>query len=84
MVTDHDTEPGATAPPKRGSAVRPSTLIVLCVFSGIIAFFLFTEHRAHLFRFIPYLLLFLCPLLHLFHHRMHGENHGEHSGGTRE
>jgi hypothetical protein len=89
MVTNHDTKQGTVVPSTKGSAVRLSTLVVFCVFAGIITFFLFTEHRAHLFRFLPYLLLFLCPLLHLFHHRMHGGNpsghaghHGGHSGGS--
>ena len=40
---------------------------------GIIAFFLFTEHRAHLFGAIPYVLLLLCILFHLFGHA--GEGH---------
>lgn len=38
----------------------------------IAAFFLFTEHRAHLFGALPYLLLLSCPLMHLFMHRGHG------------
>jgi len=39
----------------------------------IAGFFLFTEHRAHLFGALPFLLLLACPLLHLFHgHRGHG------------
>ncbi|MFX8164747.1 DUF2933 domain-containing protein, partial [Acinetobacter baumannii] len=40
-------------------------------------FFLFTEHRAHLFGWLPFLLLLACPLLHLFHG--HG-GHGGHAG----
>ena len=38
----------------------------------IAAFFLFTEHRAHLFGILPYLLLLSCPLMHLFMHHGHG------------
>lgn len=49
------------------------------VFWGFVAvagFFLFTEHRAHLFGALPYLLLLACPLLHLFHgHGGHGRGH---------
>lgn len=45
-------------------------------FLAIAAFFLFTEHRAHLFGILPYLLLLACPLLHLLMHRRHG-GHGE-------
>jgi hypothetical protein len=57
------------------------TGLALIAFLAIATFFLVTEHTAHLFGVLPYLLLFLCPLLHLFLHRKHGgkpNNHGEH------
>lgn len=48
------------------------------VFWGFVlvaGFFLFTEHRAHLFGILPYLLLLACPLMHLFHgHGGHGHD----------
>ncbi|WP_136416723.1 DUF2933 domain-containing protein [Herbaspirillum sp. ST 5-3] len=48
---------------------------VLIGFLAIGAFFLFTEHRAHLFGFLPWLLILACPLMHLFHgHGGHGGN----------
>jgi len=49
---------------------------VLSVFLVIAAFFLFTEHRAHLFGILPYLLLLACPLMHLFMHHGHGGHPG--------
>lgn len=52
-------------------------------FLAIAAFFLFTEHQAHLFGFLPYLLLLACPLLHLFMHRKHG-GHGKDAGDHAE
>jgi len=55
------------------------TKIALGMFSAIAAFYLFTEHRAHLFGALPYLLLLACPLLHLF---MHGRHGGQHGGTT--
>lgn len=48
------------------------TVWVLAGFLGVAAFFLVTEHRAHLFGALPYLLLLACPLMHLFH------RHGDH------
>jgi hypothetical protein len=51
--------------------------LVLLVFLAIIGFFLFTEHRAHLFGILPYLLLLACPFMHFF---MHG-GHGKHGSG---
>lgn len=40
-------------------------------FLAIAAFFLWTEHRAHLYGALPYLLVLACPLMHLFHHGHH-------------
>lgn len=51
--------------------------MVLLVFLAIAAFFLLTEHQAHLFGALPFLLLLACPLLHLFMHHGHG-GEGEH------
>ncbi len=53
---------------------------VLLAFIAIAAYFLITEHRAHLSGLLyypPFLLLLACPLMHLF---MHG-GHGDHSSG---
>lgn len=47
-------------------------------FAAITAFFLFTEHRAHVLGLLPWLLLAACPLMHLFMHGGHG--HGGSSG----
>ena len=48
--------------------------IVFYVLLAIAGFFLLTEHRAHVFGILPYLLLLACPLMHLFGH--HGHGHG--------
>lgn len=48
---------------------------VVCVFAAISVFFLLSEHRAHFFGVLPYLLLLACPFLHLFLHRGHGHRH---------
>ena len=51
---------------------------LVCVgFLLIAAFFVLTEHTAHILGVLPYLLLLACPLLHLFH-RGHGGGHGSH------
>jgi hypothetical protein len=44
-------------------------------FLAIAAFFLWEEHKAHLLGILPYALLLLCPLMHLFHggHDGHGK-----------
>jgi hypothetical protein len=62
---------------ERGSWLRSRATIVLVVFLGIAAFFLVTEHTAHLFGVLPYALLLLCPILHLFMHGSHGSARGD-------
>jgi len=52
---------------------------VLLAFLGIAAFFVITEHRAHLLGILPYLLLLACPLLHWLHGG-HGGGHDGHTG----
>ena len=57
----------------------PAGRWVFWIFMAIAAFYLLTEHRAHLALGIPYLpFLFLaaCPLMHLF-------GHGHHMGHDR-
>lgn len=49
--------------------------VVLISFLFIAAFFLITEHRAHVLGFLPYLLLLACPLMHLFMHHGHQDHH---------
>lgn len=60
----------------------PSGLVPLG-FLAIAAFFLITEHRAHVFAALPYVLLFLCPVLHLLLHRGHGDGHAGHEAPPR-
>jgi len=63
-----------------GKWLRSRTGMVFIAFLAIAAFFLITEHTAHFFGFLPYALLLLCLLLHLFMHSGHGGNdiHGGH------
>ena len=61
---------------------RTRNHLVLIGFLAIAAYFLWTEHRAHVVQFLPYVLLLLCPLLHVFHggHGGHGgDDHQDHS-----
>ncbi|MDH3669979.1 MAG: DUF2933 domain-containing protein [Gammaproteobacteria bacterium] len=60
------------------------TNIILLIFVAIAAFFLWTEHRAHLLGALPYLLLLGCVFMHLFMHRGHGHGgDGEGSDGDK-
>jgi hypothetical protein len=54
---------------------RTPSSVVLCGFLLIAAFYLLTEHTAHVFGVLPFLLILACPLMHLFMHHGHG-GHG--------
>ena len=61
--------------------------LALLGFLAIAAFFLLTEHRAHLFGALPYLLVLACPLLHFTHggHGGHGgHGHADHETAVRD
>jgi hypothetical protein len=60
-----------------------SPWVALLGFLVIAAFFLFSEHRAHFFGVVPYLLLLACPLLHFFGHGGHGR-HNSHGRSGRD
>jgi hypothetical protein len=45
------------------------------VFGAITAYFLLTEHLAHVVGALPLLLLLTCPLMHVFMHHGHGHHH---------
>lgn len=51
---------------------------VLIGFLLVVAYFLWTEHRAHVIQFLPFLLLAACPLMHVFMHGGHGHGHHRH------
>ena len=61
------------SPPRSG--LRLGSRFVLLAFLAIGGFFLVTEHAAHLFGVLPYLLALACPLLHLLHHGHGGHGH---------
>jgi uncharacterized membrane protein len=58
--------------------------IVLCGFLVVAGFYLLTEHTAHVFGVLPFLLLLSCPLMHLFMHHGHGGHHGGSSDAASE
>lgn len=55
---------------------------ILAGFLAVAAFFLWTEHRAHVLGILPYLIFLACPLMHFFHHGHHKHHgHGEQQDG---
>lgn len=51
--------------------------IGLVVIGAVAAYFLLTEHLAHVVGALPFLLLLACPLMHVFMHHGHS-GHGHH------
>ena len=64
--------------------MRRRGTIVLIGFLLVAGYFLITEHTAHFFGVLPYLIFLVCPLMHLFMHHGHsGHQHAhEQAGGS--
>lgn len=52
----------------------PFGILALVLFAGA-AYSIWTEHRVHLYNLLPLLLILVCPLMHLFMHGNHGNDH---------
>lgn len=50
--------------------------LVTGLFLAAAAFYLLSEHTAHLWGILPWLIVLACPVLHLFMHRGHGGDNG--------
>ncbi len=60
---------------------RSGTKLPFAVFLAIGAYFLWTEHQAHVVAFLPWILVLACVGMHLFMHGGHGSGH-DHGQGT--
>lgn len=69
MATEH------RSPRKRN--LMSGANVVLLAFLAVAAFFLWTEHRAHLLGALPYVLLLGCLFMHFFMHRGHGHGRND-------
>ncbi|MCC5880284.1 MAG: DUF2933 domain-containing protein [Idiomarina sp.] len=56
---------------KRGrwKSLHGLAVLILIVVS---LYFLFVEHANHVLPYLPYFILLLCPLMHVFMHKSHG------------
>jgi hypothetical protein len=61
-----------------GGWLRSRAGLALVVFLVVAAFYLLTEHTAHVYGVLPYLLILVCPLMHLFMHGGHGGQAEQH------
>jgi choline-glycine betaine transporter len=54
---------------------QSSNGIAAIVMIAAVSYFLFMEHRQHVFQALPFLIILLCPLMHIFMHGGHGDHH---------
>lgn len=55
-----------------GSFWRSRYALGYLVIGAVAAYFLLTEHLAHVIGALPFMLLLACPLMHVFMHHGHG------------
>ena len=58
------------------NALRSRSRLALLLALMVAGYLLLSEHRAHFIAVLPWLLLALCPLMHVFMHRGGGHHHG--------
>ncbi|MBI5273744.1 MAG: DUF2933 domain-containing protein [Chlamydiales bacterium] len=62
-------------------SIRPMYLVYLLLIVGGI--YLIVYHGAHLYTILPFLIVLLCLLMHLFHNKHHGNNKGNQDKNNR-
>ena len=59
--------------------------LVTIVLIGAALYFLLVEHGKHTLPYLPFLIILLCPLMHLFMHKGHGDhNHANNNSPEPE
>jgi len=61
-----------------GSTFWKHPLTWVCLLA--VGYWVYSYHLEHAMGILPYAILLLCPLMHIFMHHGHGHNHGNHEG----
>mgnify|MGYP000512920136 CR=1 FL=1 len=65
------TEAGRASAPQECSQGRSIVRVALITAAAFAVTWALTRHANHLWPLLPYAVLLLCPLMHLFHHGRH-------------
>lgn len=60
---------------------RSPSGLVFVIFGVVAAIYLLFEHTAHVIQYLPFGIVLLCPLMHMFMHGGHGRHSGHGGGG---
>jgi len=71
---EHDLSVRGSSSNGSGEPLSRNAKLALLSALAIVAFFVLREHWSHALGLGPYLLLLLCPLMHLLGHRHHHHN----------
>lgn len=74
---EHDNET-PDQPPSFWSSRYAAGLLVI---GAVAAYYLLTEHLAHVAGALPWLILLACPFMHVFMHHGHGAHDHRQAGG---
>lgn len=58
---------------KKSSFWKTSRGLQALILIGAVSFSLVIDHREHFFEWLPFIILALCPLMHIFMHGGHGQ-----------
>ncbi len=74
-MSQHSHEPAGQV--TRAGFWRSRTGLTFIVFAVAVAAYLLFSHTAHVFQWLPFGLILLCPLMHIFMHGGHGGHGGD-------
>ena len=66
---------------RRWFLTGPGQLVLVALV--LVSVYLIAEHTAHVVGLLPFALILLCPLLHLFMHTGH-DDHGGHTSASQD